>query len=291
MAVEHLIDQPVGYSSWHGTGTTPRRIMPSEASPVVGQAGDWQTERCHQFQVRTMANVPSVVEKLRNLEACAVSNIERLQDFHVLTGYSYDRYSKMVEAGHLSGSVKNIRTGTNLDVAQVAKQLLKYLDDDLLRVVIYQVISDFEAFFFDFLELIVRNNPHALSQQRHVTVSDVLNNSDMDHLLKYIIQKELHELQYKNVYDWFTYLQKLIHLKSIGSEDVGRIAELKATRDAFAHNEGIANDIYISKAGDRARAEAGQRLTLSRPYLYDSADFLKRLVSDLTEAACSRLEP
>jgi hypothetical protein len=93
----------------------------------------------------------------------------------------------------------------------------------------------------------------------------------MEQLIEYLIQKELHELQYDNVQAWFAYLQRIIRLHSIKPEDWARIAELKATRDVFAHNHGIANDIYVRKAGHLARAQPGQRLTLSRPYLYGSS--------------------
>jgi hypothetical protein len=236
-----------------------------------------------------MADFPSLVERLHDLETSAVNNIERLQDFHVFTGHNYDRYSKMVEAGHLTGSVTNVRTNSTLDVSDLAARLLKYLDDDLPRVVIYQVVSEFEDFFFEFLKLFVRNNTQALSQQRELKVKDVLDRPDMEQLIEFLIQKELHELRYNNVQAWFTYLKRVINLHSIKPEDSVRIAELKATRDVFAHNQGIANDIYVGKAGDLARAQPGQQLTLSRPYLYGSSDYLKSLVSKLTEEACSRL--
>jgi hypothetical protein len=108
-----------------------------------------------------MADFTSLVERLRNLEKSAVNNIERLQDFHVFTGHSYDRYSRMVEAGHITGSVTNVRTNSDLDVSDLAAWLLKYLDDDLPRVVIYQVVSEFEYFFFELLKLLMQNNTHA----------------------------------------------------------------------------------------------------------------------------------
>lgn len=233
-----------------------------------------------------------LIEELRKLEARALTNIERLQDFQAFTGHSYDRYSQMVDAGHLTGTVQNVRTKTNLNVTEIAKLLLEFLDDDLLRVSLYQVIADFEDFFFDFLTLLSQNNPHgALSEQQPLTVKDVLAWPNREQLINHLIEKKLHKLSYKSVNDWFKQLDKVLGRVSPRPEDITRIAEIKATRDIFAHNGGVANDIYIGKAGNLARAEDGQPLELSRPYVYDSSDFLKHQVINLTEAACTRLGP
>lgn len=83
----------------------------------------------------------------------------------------------------------------------------------------------------------------------------------------------------------------MINLGDIGASEIDRLAELKATRDIVAHNAGIANEIYVRKAGGLARAHQGESLSVSRSYVYDAADFLKRLVSDLANAAHTRLSP
>jgi hypothetical protein len=230
----------------------------------------------------------SIVDRLLELRKCATADIERLQDFHVFTGHSYNCYAQMVAAGHMIGTVTNVRTSTTLPYEQVADILLTYLDEDLPRVVLYQVVSDFEAFFFDFLKLLLQQNPHALSQRRQLTVQEVLAQPDLAKLISYLIERELHELQYKSVQEWFEYLEKVINLGLVGASEINRLAELKATRDIVAHHAGIANDIYVRKAGGLARACPGESLSVSRPYVYDSADFLKRLVSDLTDAAYTR---
>lgn len=233
----------------------------------------------------------SVRDMLLELRKRAIADIERLQDFHVFTGHSYDRYAKMTAAGHLTGTVTNVRTHTAKTDQEVAEILLSYLDDELPKLVLYQEVSAFETFFFDFLKLLVQHNPHALSQKRQLTVEEVLAQPDLAQLISHVIERELHELQYKNVQEWFTYLEKLIKFRAVNTSQIGILAELKATRDIIAHNAGIANDIYARKAGSMARARPGESLSVSRSYVYDGADFLKGLVSDLTDAAHTRLHP
>lgn len=231
------------------------------------------------------------IEANRALGAQATTQIEKLQDFHVLTGHSYGRYKEMVEAGHVTGSVTNVRTNSSMKVDEVASLLMTYLDDELPSVVIYQIISSFEWFFFEFLAQLLRHNPHASAQDRHVTVKEVIDAPDKGALLERIIDMELQKLRFKRVEEWFEYLSRVINLPDLQAEDIGRLAELKATRDILAHNAGVANEIYLTKAGDNARAEAGNPLPITRPYLYDSADFVKRLISTLSEAAAARLLP
>jgi hypothetical protein len=80
-----------------------------------------------------------------------------------------------------------------------------------------------------------------------------------------------------------------VKLPPISKGNLDRLSELKATRDSLAHNDGVANEVYIRKAGALARAKAGERMTFSRPYVYDAADFLKDLVRSLTTGACAKL--
>ncbi|MEW6673941.1 MAG: hypothetical protein AB1427_19785 [Thermodesulfobacteriota bacterium] len=230
-----------------------------------------------------------VNDMLLELRNRTIADIVQLQDFHVFTGYSYDRYAKMVAAGHLTGNVTNLRTSTTLADKEVADILLAYLDDDLPQVVLYQVVAYYETFFFDFLKILLQNNPYALSQKRQLAVQEVLSQSDLQKLILYLIERELHELRYKNVQEWFAYLERVINLKTIGISEINRLSELKATRDIVAHNAGIVNDIYIQKAGSLARARIGEAISVSRPYVYDSADFLKHLVFELTNDAYARL--
>ena len=222
------------------------------------------------------------------LEARTLQNFDQLQDFQVFTGFSYDRYAKMAAAGQLPGTVTNTRTRTTLTAAELSDVLLGYLDQELPQVVLYHVVSHFEAFFFDFLGLLLTRNPHALSMKRQLIVEDVVSAADMKALLDELIRRELNEIQYKAIADWFGFLGKVVNLRAVTPEMIGRLAELKAARDVLAHNKGIANETYVRKAGNLARAAAGQPIPISRQYVYDATDFLKSVVKTMMAAARER---
>gem|GEM_PF-3241479 len=231
----------------------------------------------------------TVTERLNELQARTVVEIERLQDFHVFTGHSYGRYHMMVEQGHISDTVVNVRTQTNMSSQDLAVLLLKYLDGELPIVVTYQIVSCFEYFFFEFLKILLQDNCNALNKKKMLSVENVLDASNLNELKDFLVDRELGELRYGKVVDWFSYLEKIINLKGIESANVERLSELKATRDIFAHNSGIVNEIYIRKAGKLARANLGEMLSLSRSYVYESADFLKGLVKNMSESSITRM--
>src|SRR5262249_6115214 len=100
-----------------------------------------------------------------------------------------------------------------------------------------------------------------------------------------VVDKELNELKYERVADWFTYLDKLARLGCPSAEQVEKIAEIKATRDVLVHNKGIANANYVAKAGGRARFQDGERLELSEQYHRASWETIKAVVEEIVTAA------
>ncbi|MDO8609091.1 MAG: hypothetical protein Q7R95_00950 [bacterium] len=188
------------------------------------------------------------MNKYKELQIRTIRNFNTLQDFHVFTGYSYDRYEKMVKAGNIKESVYNVRTHNSVKEVELAKILLEYLDEDLPKIVIYQLVSYFDDFFADYLKFV---------------------------LLKGNI----------NITQNFTDLRKKINISRINSNDEKRIIELRESRNVIAHRSEIVDKDYIKNVGSFARVTLNSVLPFERPYVYDSADFLKDLVNNLTDAA------
>lgn len=190
------------------------------------------------------------IARLAELKLRAKGEIERLQDFHVFTGHSYDVYSKMVSAKHLAGTtVVNTRTGSTLESADVATELLHYLDDYLPRVVLFELVAVFEDFFRDLQEV-----APSLWQRSRV--------------------------QGRNGDRYRPTLESL----GFAAMTVDTLAELMETRHVFAHRGCLADDKYVRNSGVMARVAAGQRLSAPRAYVYESADFLKRLIVEIADS-------
>lgn len=93
----------------------------------------------------------------------------------------------------------------------------------------------------------------------------VLDSPDRDAIVAPVVQKEVHELAYQRVSDWFGYFDKLAKLGCPTRDEIERLAEVKSSRDVLVHNNGIANSIYADKSMDGAicrRRQAGTARTL-----------------------------
>ncbi len=64
---------------------------------------------------------------------------------------------------------------------------------------------------------------------------------------------------------------------------------MKATRDVLEHNAGVANAVYVAKAGPRARYKPGERVEVSDAYSRDAWKLIKKIVQDVSAAVVVRL--
>ena len=112
-----------------------------------------------------------------------------------------------------------------------------------------QLTTVFEAFLFDFLRLLLANDPRHLAQKKQIEVGVALSAADTQALVLLIAERELNELKYDRPRAWFDYMNKIVKLGCPTEDEIERIAEMKAARDLLIHNSGIVNKTYLDKAG------------------------------------------
>lgn len=88
----------------------------------------------------------------------------------------------------------------------------------------------------------------------------------------------LNELAYKSPAEFAESFQQLLSVNLLECPAFHRYMEVKATRDIFIHNRGIANDIYLRKAGMHARVQAGMRLPADIQYFLESYEQCLQIV-------------
>src|SRR5207249_3392401 len=104
----------------------------------------------------------------------------------------------------------------------------------------------------------------------------------------HVVNKELNELAYERPKDWFKYLEGRVKLGCPTEEEVDRIGEVKASRDILAHNRGIANKIYLSKAGKFARFGDAQKLDIPEHYHRETWELIRKVIADVFGAAAAK---
>lgn len=184
-------------------------------------------------------------------------------------------------------TIRNLITGTAVNERSLAKLAHRYVTDYLAAATFQHFVALFEDFFFDLLRLWLSSYPGSLSN-RQVPFDSVLKAADKAAIVQEVVEKELNELRYKRLTDWFAYLEKVVKLGCPTSDEIERLAEFKATRGILAHNRGIANATYVSKSGRLARSKAGEKLEIPEPYHRESWELVSKVVKDLAVAAAKK---
>jgi hypothetical protein len=71
-------------------------------------------------------------------------------------------------------------------------------------------------------------------------------------------------------------------------DEIDRIGEAKASRDILAHNRGLANQIYLLKAGKFARFADGQKLDIPEHYHRETWELIRKVIADVFGAAAAK---
>lgn len=98
----------------------------------------------------------------------------------------------------------------------------------------------------------------------------------------------LNELSYKAPGEFAESMQTLLSVNLLECPAFHRYMEIKATRDIFVHNRGIANDIYLRKAGSHARVKVGMVLPADIQYFLESYEHCLQVADWLEEQLHSR---
>ena len=148
--------------------------------------------------------------------------------------------------------------------------------------------SLFEDFVFELLRCWLAAYPASLSRKQ-VEMGAVLKALDKSAIVLTVVDRELNELKYERLADWFEYLERLTKLGCPTADEIENLAEIKASRDILVHNNGMANATYVSKAGSRARYKDGEKLEISEQYHRASWETICKVVRDVSAAAIGKV--
>jgi hypothetical protein len=152
-------------------------------------------------------------------------------------------------------------------------------------------VALFEHNFFRLIRLLIEHEPRHLSGKRQLEYALVLNAKTREEIIALLIDREINETKYKNVGEWFSYLEKLASGISLPQGDIERIAEAKASRDILVHNAGIVNQTYVNKAGPAARFVLGELLDVSGHYTRDTWTLFLNSLTQVVDSLLARFSP
>jgi hypothetical protein len=229
----------------------------------------------------------AVTDDLRAITECAERELDAVHDFFEHSKIVWRSFQILVDQGHRI-SAENLATGTRIDQDGLVRLAPQYTREYLATFTFRQFVSAFEAFLFNFLHRLLLHNPWQFSE-RQLDFGTVLKAASRDEILSGVILRQLNELKYEHLREWFAVVNKAVKLDCPAEDEIDALAEIKATRDILEHNAGVVNEIYLRKAGKRARYGIGDHVELEDAYHLESWRLLKKVVRDVMSAAIDRL--
>jgi hypothetical protein len=230
----------------------------------------------------------AVADEIDALVTRAKNDLNDLSNFGVHIHLIWKHFKIRVRQGNTLES-KNPKTGKEVTERDLVKLYARYRTTYLQGMSFLQLRTVFEAFLFDFLRLLLTNDPRHLAQKKQIEVGVALSAADRESLVSLIAERELNELKYERPTKWFDYMNKIVRLGCPTKDEIERVSEMKAARDLIIHNSGIVNKTYLDKAGTKARYSLGDKLVIERPYFDECWALAKKLVDDVAAAAKGRL--
>ncbi len=177
-----------------------------------------------------------------------------------------------------------------MDAAGLGRLAQKYIAGYLAESVFQIQVALFEDFFFGLLGLWLTAYPDGIPDKgkKAVDLGTILDAPNKPAILQAVVDRELDGLKYKRPAAWFRYLDDRVKLGGPTDEQVERLAEIKASRDILVHNRGVVHEVYLDKAGPRARSGLGDRVEIDEPYLRGVGALIATVVADLSAAAIAR---
>jgi len=216
----------------------------------------------------------------------AMAELVAAHDYYTDTRVAWRIVGKVVKGGRHFVK-RNQVTGTQTSETELVAKAGGYIKRELAQATFQQFISIFESFFFDLLRLWLTAFPQNLIGKK-VDFKTILDAPDKDAIVQFTIGKELNEVLYERPAEWFAYLEDKVKLGCPAADEIDRIAEAKACRDALVHNRGVASKIYVSKSGRFARYQEGEIMDIPEPYHRGIWELFRKVVAEVSNAALAK---
>lgn len=230
----------------------------------------------------------ALADDLRALADRSLAALSEGHDYFTFSKRVWQLLRKDIAIGR-QVTFHNRTTGKTVNQEVLPDLALHYVAEYLTGATFQHFVSLFEDFVFDLLRHWLAAYPGSLAKKQ-IEFGTVLQAPDKAALTLAVVDRELNELKYERVAEWFAYLERLAKLGCPTAAEVGRLAEIKASRDILAHNKGVANAIYVAKAGKLARCETEEPLEISEKYLRESWETIRKVVRDVSTAAVKKVK-
>lgn len=151
------------------------------------------------------------------------------------------------------------------------------------------MVSRAEAFLQDAMAIVACAYPQKLgllADKTGIPLDLFLESEQREDIIRRFVALKCEGLMFGKPSEYLDRAAKVLSIE-FEPETIKDFIEIKASRDIIIHNSGLINKLYVEKAGERRRGEAGEELVIDRAYFRHVVVTIKKLsgaVQSRTEA-------
>jgi len=153
-------------------------------------------------------------------------------------------------------------------------------------------VSSVEVLLTEIVRFHYRSHPSALDEAaHHFTYAELCNFGDISDAKAFLLEKKIADTMYGSMDSWIDFIKSLYNVRASYLDEMSlKLKEVGARRNLIVHNQGRANARYVAIATELGnKVEVGQRIPLSRGYLFAMLDTLEISFVLLAAEAWSRV--
>jgi len=135
---------------------------------------------------------------------------------------------------------------------------------------IVQLVTILEAMLGDVMRAVIMKYPQKLGNKRNIPMTTILEAVSIEEIHLRATDSFLNELAYKSPEEFSESAKTILSINLLECPAFHKYIEVKATRDIYIHNRGIANGIYLRKSASHARVKSGMKLPVDIQYFLES---------------------
>jgi hypothetical protein len=170
---------------------------------------------------------------------------------------------------------------------ELSDLLKRYAHEMLYENLLVTAVSRFEAHLLEVLrEFLVRapekllRGPRGGDAGKSVALQAVVEAESLEDLYAGLIDQRLQTIFYAKPAEYLLYFRQITEIE-VDQDIFAQFVEIKATRDLIVHNRLIVNELYVEKAGSKARGGLGEVLKVRQHYFESSLSCMKSLAASI----------
>jgi hypothetical protein len=207
--------------------------------------------------------------------------LEQAQPLLIEAKAKYENSKSKADRRYYVPSVERRKFAKRTD-AELKDIYAHFTSNGLFEAFLVNSVSQFESFLADVIIKFLTHYPLRITETvqgmpacPNISPRDLVAAANKDELLQRVFSDHVDNVFRQRPSLYMAYLAKLLSVKTDPS--FADYYEVCATRDLVVHNNGIANALYIEKAGAKARGALGQKIAVDKDYYYDALAKLKKV--------------